>query len=352
MILFVGNQEVGYWVEEPAKINNQEVEYVKENLDIEEQMNEILRMREKKVEFVIYDLEQYAINATLLADKILRIYQAGNAEPIFLVTSYLPSSEIIVQLQKRGFNKFIFEVLDNRKKDELEKCMNGYYNTVNPEQLLDIPVESQNVGTKRKIMVGVAGACCRMGVTTQAMQILKYLMSCGKKVCYVELNSTGFVQDLVEVYAVDSVDENKGKASYANIEMYNRQDIIPEILHMDYEFIIYDYGAFNSPDFNKISFLEKDIKIMVLGSNPGEIQSSTELIDNIFYQNVNYVFNFTSKADQEDLLAMMGEKADVTYFSEYCPDMFTYIPAAYFEKVFPQLKVIDVKKKKRMWWRK
>ena len=98
--------------------------------------------------------------------------------------------------------------------------------------------------------------------------------------------------------------------------------------------------------------MEKDIKIMVLGSNPGEIQSSTELIDNIFYQNVNYVFNFTSKADQEDLLAMMGEKADVTYFSEYCPDMFTYIPAAYFEKVFPQLKVIDVKKKKRMWWRK
>ena len=73
---------------------------------------------------------------------------------------------------------------------------------MNPEQLLDIPVESQNVGTKRKIMVGVAGACCRMGVTTQAMQIVKYLMSCGKKVCYVELNSTGFVQDLVEVYAV------------------------------------------------------------------------------------------------------------------------------------------------------
>lgn len=72
-----------------------------------------------------------------------------------------------------------------------------------------------------------------------------------------ELNSTGFVQDLVEVYAVDSVDENKGKASYANIEMYNRQDIIPEILHMDYEFIIYDYGAFNSPDFNKISFWRK-----------------------------------------------------------------------------------------------
>ena len=123
-----------------------------------------------------------------------------------------------------------------------------------------------------------------------------------------ELNSTGFVQDLVEVYAVDSVDENKGKASYANIEMYNRQDIIPEILHMDYEFIIYDYGAFNSPDFNKISFLEKDIKIMVLGSNPGEIQSSTELIDNIFYQNVNYVFNFTSKSRSGRLTCNDGGK--------------------------------------------
>lgn len=352
MILFVGNQEAGYWVEEPAKINNQEIEYIKENLDIEEQMNEILRMREKKVDFVIYDIEQYAINATLLADKILRIYQAGNAEPIFLVTSYLPSSEIIVQLQKRGFNKFIFEVLDNRKKDELEKCMNGYYNTTNPESLLDIEVEKENATTRQKITIGVAGACSRIGVTTQAMQLVKYLLACGKDVCYIEVNSTNFLQDLLEVYSVDQVDEKKGKVLYANVEMYYRQDVIPEILHMDYEYIIYDYGAFNSPDFNKISFLEKDIKIMILGSNPGEIQSSTELIDNIFYQNVNYVFNFTSKADQEDLLAMMGEKADVTYFSEYCPDMFTYIPAAYFEKVFPQLKVIDVKKKKRMWWRK
>lgn len=96
---------------------------------------------------------------------------------------------------------------------------------------------------------------------------------------------------------------------------------------------------------------------MILGSNPGEIQSSTELIDNIFYQNVNYIFNFTAKADQEDLLAMMGEKADVTYFSEYCPDMFTYVPAACFEQLFPKLETTNIKRRKnkskaKWWWKK
>ena len=43
---------------------------------------------------------------------------------------------------------------------------------------------------------------------------------------------------------------------------------------------------------------------------------------------------------------MMGEKADVTYFSEYCPDMFTYIPAAYFEKYFRSLKSLMSKRKR------
>ncbi len=53
---------------------------------------------------------------------------------------------------------------------------------------------------------------------------------------------------------------------------------------------------------------------MILGSNPGEIQSSTELIDKILYQNVNYIFNFTAKADQEDLLAMMGKSRCNIFF--------------------------------------
>lgn len=352
MLLFVGDKSAGYWTEEPAKVNQQNVEYVESNLNIKNQTNEILRMRQEEVKYVVYDLEQYSVNATEIADEILNIYRAGNAEPIFLATSFLPSSELVVKLQQRGFNKFIFAFSDVEKKTELEKCMNGYYNATSPEQLLDIPVEEQDTTKRNRVTISVGGAYPRMGTTTLAVQLVKYLLYCGKKACYIEMNSSGFVQMLQEVYELEELVQDKGKVRYGSVDMYYRQDLIPEILHMDYEYFVYDYGAFKSPDFNKISFLEKDIKLMTVGSNPGELQSATELIGNIFYQDIKYVFNFTSSADQADLLEMMGDKAGDTFFLDYCPDMFHYVPADFYTKIFPSVVPEEVSETpKKSWWR-
>ena len=202
-------------------------------------------------------------------------------------------------------------------------------------------------------MVSVGGACSRMGTTTIAMQLVKHLLYCNKKACYIEVNSSGFLEDLMAAYNPDTIEEEKGKVTFGNVDMYWRQDLIPEILHMDYEYFIYDYGAFKRPDFNKISFLEKEIKIMVLGANPGEIQCSTELIRSIFYQDVQYIYNLTSSADQKDILELMEDKADQTYFSEYCPDMFHYVPASFYEKIFPKLEPKEEEPaKKKSWWRR
>lgn len=350
MLLFVGDKTVGYWVEEPAHMNQQSVEYVPANMSIKNQTNDILRLRSEEVKFVVYDLEQYSVNATEIADEILNIYRAGNAEPIFLATSFLPSSELVVKLQQRGFNKFIFEYTDSEKKEELEKCINGYYNASSPKQLLPVQEEEQLLMPRSLIKISVGSACPRMGATTIAMQIVKHLLFCGKKACYIEMNSSGFLVNLQEVYSPDLVDEELGKVCFQNIDMYYRQDRIPDILHMDYEYFVYDYGSFKSPDFNKISFLEKDIKVMAVGSNPGELQLSTELIGNVFYQDIKYIFNFTAPSDQEDLLDMMEDKREDTYFAEYCPDMFHYVPANYYEKLFPKVVAAVDKPKKKSWW--
>ena len=353
MLLFVGDKTVGYWVEEPAKINEQSVEYVPADHHIKNQTNDILRIRKEAVKFVVYDLEQYTINATEIADEILNIYRAGNAEPIFLATSFLPSSELVIKLQQRGFNKFIFAYADSERKAELEKCINGYYNTTSPKELLPIKEEENIVAARKRVMVSVGGACERMGVTTIAMQLVKHLLYCNKKACDIEMNSSGFINDLLEAYNPEVVDDERGKVTFGNVDMFWRQDLIPDILHMEYDYFIYDYGSFKHPDFNKISFLEKDIKVMILGSNPGEIRCATELLRNIFYQDIQYIYNLTSIADQEDILELMEDKADHTYFAEYCPDMFHYVPAAYFEKIFPQVEYEkEEKPKKKPWWRK
>lgn len=355
MILFVGSQTVGYWAEEPAKMNNESIEYIEPCNDIKMQTNDILRLRSEKVNYVVYDIEQYSITAAEIANEIYNIYQAGNAEPIFLATSFLPTSDLVIRLQEKGFNKFIFEYADSEKKSELEKCINGYYNNKKPEKLLD--VKEKDTTQKKRIRIGVVGACSRMGTTTQAVQLVKYLLYCGKKACYIEVNSTEYVQALLNTFEVEHYDKDLGKVTFSNVDLFCRQDMIPEVLQMDYEYFVYDYGVFNGKDFNKISFLEKDIKIMVLGSNPGELDKSTELIDSVFYQDVNYVFNFTAPSDREDLIENMEDKGECTYFMEYCPDMFIYSPAGYYESI---LKKADedfnlqekAKKTKGFWSRK
>lgn len=353
MILFVGDKEVGYWINEPAALNHQSVEYIDAALNVKEQANDILRLREERINFVVYDLAQYGVNATEIADEIYNIYKAGNAEPIFLATSFLPSSDLIIQLQKRGFRKFIFAFHDKEKKDELEKCMNGYYETKLPEKLMDIPKADQINMERRRITVGVSGACERMGTTTQAMQVVKHLLYCGEKACYIELNSSGFVELLAEIYTPDEIDKEKGKVRFANIDMFYRQDLIPEILHMDYKYFVYDYGAVTNKEFNKISYLEKDIRLMILGSNPGELQKSTEVINSIFYQDIHYIFNLTAEADRRDLLDMMDDKSNNTYFMEYIPDMFVYRPTDYYTSLFPTAIAKDESNnKKNKWWKR
>lgn len=355
MILFVGSPTAGYWVEEPAKMNNESVEYINSCNDIKRQTNDILRLRSEKVNYVIYDIEQYSITAVEIANEIYNIYQAGNAEPIFLATSFLPTSDLIIKLQEKGFNKFIFEYSDSEKKNELEKCINGYYNAKKPEKLLE--VEERNITQKKRKLIGVGGAIHRIGTTTQAVQLVKYLLYCGKKACYIEVNSTEYVQALLNTFEVDFHNEKLGKVTFSSVDLYYRQDMIPEVLQMDYEYYVYDFGVFNGKDFNKVSFLEKDIKIMVLGSNPGELDKSTELIDSVFYNDINYIFNFTAPSDREDLIENMGDKGESTYFMGYCPDMFIYVPEEYYENI---LKSADedfnlperTKKKKHFWPRK
>ena len=47
----------------------------------------------------------------------------------------------------------------------------------------------------------------------------------------------------------------------------------------------------------------------------------------VFYDNdVNYIFSFSPESEHEDVLALMEEKSECTYFATFTPDLF-FIPA-------------------------
>lgn len=85
------------------------------------------------------------------------------------------------------------------------------------------------------------------------------------------MNDTGYVRQVLNCYEEDYINSELGQIRHNNIDMFNRQEKIADILQLGYNFYVYDYGVYNYADFNKTSFLEKNVKIFVVGSKPNEL---------------------------------------------------------------------------------
>ena len=171
----------------------------------------------------------------------------------------------------------------------------------------------------------MAGCIKRMGTTTQALQLVKYLQFVGFKAAYFQMNASNFVEAVKDAYEQVTVDDEIGLVSYAKVDMFCRTDRLQEVLNLDYDYLVFDYGVAGENGFNKISFLEKEQQIFVVGSKPGgEFEKTYDVIKNNFYNNVFYIYNFVAEGEQEDIKELMGEKAGVTFFAEEARDPFVF----------------------------
>jgi len=92
---------------------------------------------------------------------------------------------------------------------------------------------------------------------------------------------------------------------------------------------VFDYGVAGENGFNKISFLEKEQQIFVVGSKPGgEFEKTYDVIKNNFYNNVFYIYNFVAEGEQEDIKELMGldDDYEVLFCQGGASMQFTMIP--------------------------
>ena len=72
-------------------------------------------------------------------------------------------------------------------------------------------------------------------------------------------------------------------------------------------------------DFNKTSFLEKDVRICEWNYSI-EMDETETILRNEYYSDIMYVFNFVSEREKKDVLEFMENKAERTFFTVYSPD--------------------------------
>lgn len=317
MIVFVGDEDRGYFVRESAALLKQDLYFVGYSMKIDRQINEILQM---DCDYLILDIEQYTDDPEELAGAIARMDKAKGEKcsTIIYAPGYSPSSRIIQELKERGLYYFLLSANMTDSKEQLERCMQGYYEE--PE----IPLEEtqrEEVPPGRKI--GITGACHRIGATTLALQLVRYFQSLGYRACYIQVNATRYVEQLADYFNVFK-DAYFGQVTFDGIDLYYKQENISEILKQGYDYYIYDFGTYTDTDFNKTMFLEKDIRIFVLGSKPSELPFTDEVLRNEYYKDVLCLFNFVSRQEQPDVLELMEERAGDTYFAGYTPDPFVF----------------------------
>ena len=135
MIVFVGAEDRGYWVRETAQIRGEELEFVESSMTIQEQINEILR---HSGDYIIFDIEQYVDNAEALAEEIMQIGRAKSWTVVIYAPGYDRESRIVQQLMYQGIRYFVYSGNFSEAREELERCLNGYYREPKEEELQEV----------------------------------------------------------------------------------------------------------------------------------------------------------------------------------------------------------------------
>ena len=169
--------------------------------------------------------------------------------------------------------------------------------------------------------IAVGGVMPRIGTTTQAIQIAMYLQDIGYQTCYVEMNTSGYLNGMCQLYR--GIKRRNGCLEYKKLIFYDREGF-QKVSKERAVFMVKDYGCIKEPLFEEMSLLEQEIKLLVCGIKANEILDTELAIERFGEKCDGFLFNFVSSEDRKWIKRMMGEKAKKTYFTDFAPDPFTY----------------------------
>ena len=173
----------------------------------------------KAYDFIFIDVTMFSNDAHEIAETLIRIQKTTNATIVIECVGLSPKSTIMIALYNAGFRNFIQEQMQTQKEEECYRCLTGFYefeklpfedeliSCVEQDEESDeensIVIEKIRQAQKRKVSIGIAGCMSRIGTTTQAIQIVKYLTLKGYNVCYIEINDSGWLKKYIEYRGED-----------------------------------------------------------------------------------------------------------------------------------------------------
>lgn len=265
------------------------------------------------------DNDEYIINA------IVGIKSMYEIRIIILAIGYECGNALLGRLFAEGIYNIITAEKTAEQQSDIVKCITDgmQYKDAFRYRLNNTPVKGtskviiKKQSIKQTISVGVCGALHRIGTTTQALHMTKFLNENGYSACYIEDNGHGHIETMKGFYNVEINDDKSIK--YDGIDIYTEFDA-SGILNGGYDFLVYDSGLYE--EINHQQFITKDIKIVCVGSNSWEAPCIIPIFKNIGdYSDIYFIFNFTPLELQGEIKKLMGKFKDKSYFAAYTPSL-------------------------------
>lgn len=343
-LIFAGTKENGYFAYEEALSRGWEIEFVTENCNfIKKQIADISSASDKGCDAIIYDARDYLEDAEVIADVISSIRRANGAKPILLVATSNPDNALIRACLNRDIKLFINTGTGTASdfKRELVLTVTGHYDATDNEQELTKKareyIDRKKIENDACITVGVTGACHRIGTTTQAIQITRYLASLGYKTCLVEMNENryqnkrkrlskkeelSFFEKTRLLFETEIDQPEIGYIRFQGMDIYYKQDMLSELSDMNYDYLVYDYGVYTDIGFNKTAFLKDNLQFFCAGAGAAEIDFALDVAENVSYKKADLIFSFTAEGDRNEIRLAMEEtgSGNRCFFTEYTPN--------------------------------
>ncbi|OOP72841.1 hypothetical protein [Clostridium beijerinckii] len=274
--------------------------------------------------FVIHDMRSlshysyFAIDLKALKDNENEIIEAITAfkamydsRIIIFAEGLKREDEIISRLIEEKIYNVIISKEIQEIKDEILKCLSHIGKTEEDWNLKETH-ENQYIFNHKNVKIAVAGVSSRVGTTTTAFNMARFLFNIGAKVSYTEANDSGHLKEIADYYEflkIENYYRYKGVEYYPNKQFPN-----------DVNYQIFDLGSLYKG--NIAIFKNCDIKVLCSGSKPYELIETYEAINSV--KDVNYNILFTSISNEENfkIRKSFENSKDNIHFLKYSPSLF------------------------------
>ena len=370
-VLYIGDEDTYHLFDDVARRTESEiVPFYAVTKPAQEIINSAL---EDVYAMVILNVAEI-LSATEELSYIIKTIQSS-VKTCFLIMAegYSPKSSIIIEAAQNGVSYFmltdvgaernrifvdalagvknVYDVLDRTKSEHAEEYENKQQAARNAR------------ANYNSISVAVASCMPRIGCTSTAIQLIKYLFYREKTACFLDFSGTGYTEKCAQYYNTDSEDYEHHRITLDGIDMY--YDISAEIMSFidlqNYDFLIYDMGNISDNPQKQTEFLQKKYRIIVTGNKPNENEALISMKNSIYKTKISYIYNFIPVADRESILEDVEATEGKCYFLPYMDEVFSLVKESVplFNEIFlselpvvPKEQAEEGKKKKKGFFKK